>query len=240
MDLQMPGMEGGDLARRIRSDVETAGTALILLTSVPKRAEAARMLETGFDAYLTKPVTASALRAAISNVLNERQDPASSKNTTIFADQTAGRKKRPPCKVLVVEDNSTNQKVAARMLQNAGCECDIAADGSKAVEAVTRVHYDLVFMDCQMPLMDGYEATVEIRKREGEQRHTPVVAMTASVLKGDREKCLEAGMDDYICKPIDNADLFRILEKYLPSESTSSRAFSDSEIRPEARTGSTG
>ncbi len=239
VNLEMPGMERDGFARRIRSDPGTPETSLILLTPLPKRAEAARMLKAGFDAYLTKPVRASALRMAITRALNVRRAAASPEEATHLSGRAVGGKRHSPCKILVVEDNSTNQKVAVRMLENAGCRCDVAADGGEAVEAVSRSDYDLVFMDCQMPVMDGYEATAEIRKREGEQRHTPVIAMTASALKGDRERCLDAGMDDYLCKPIDNADLHRILEKYLPQESISSRTFADVEIRPEDLTGST-
>jgi len=111
-----------------------------------------------------------------------------------------------------------NQKVAVRMLEQAGYRCDVATDGKEAVQAVSRVRYDLVIMDCQMPVMDGYEATAEIRKLAGETGHTPIVAMTANAMKGDRELCLAAGMDDYVSKPVKAPDLERILRKYLVTD----------------------
>ena len=119
-------------------------------------------------------------------------------------------------RILLVEDNAVNLKVATRMLERLGCRVDKAGNGKEAVEMVGTLPYDLVFMDCHMPEMDGYEATREIRRRErGERRHT-IVAMTANALAGDREKCLEAGMDDYISKPIQKEDLTAALASYAP------------------------
>jgi signal transduction histidine kinase len=117
--------------------------------------------------------------------------------------------------VLVVEDNAVNQRVAMRMLEKLGCRVDLAANGREAVEAVSRVRYGLVLMDCQMPVMDGFGATTEIRRLEPDVGHTPIVAMTANALKGDRERCLAAGMDDYVSKPVSQQDLSRILSQWL-------------------------
>ena len=118
-------------------------------------------------------------------------------------------------RVLVVDDNTTNQKVARLMLENFGCRVDVAANGKEAIEMLELLPYDVVFMDCEMPEMDGYEATAEIRRRHAAGRHVPVVAMTAKAIQGDRERCLEAGMDDYISKPVRLEDLEAVLARYV-------------------------
>ncbi|MDD2422262.1 MAG: response regulator, partial [Heliobacteriaceae bacterium] len=117
-------------------------------------------------------------------------------------------------RLLVVDDNSVNRQIVVKMLANRGMACDLAASGKEVVQAVREKEYDLVFMDCQMPEMDGYEATARIRELEGEQRHTVIIAMTADAMAGAREKCLQAGMDDYISKPIDFTLFFALLERY--------------------------
>ena len=116
--------------------------------------------------------------------------------------------------MLLVEDNLVNQKIAAAMLKKLGCSVDLAENGSEAVEMLDRESYDVVFMDCQMPEMDGYQATMEIRRREGPRRQTPIVALTAHAMKRDRERCLEAGMDDYLAKPARSEDLGIMLARW--------------------------
>ena len=125
--------------------------------------------------------------------------------------------------LLIVEDNVVNQRVATRMLEKLGCRVDVAVNGQEAVEATARGGYDLVFMDCQMPVMDGYDATRSIRQREKQSgQHLPIIAMTANAMPGDREKCLDAGMDDYLSKPVDPDRLLAMLRQWLPEPSSQS------------------
>ncbi len=224
LDQQMAIMDGEQLARTIKADAELKNTALVLLTSIGIRGDAARMKEAGFSAYLTKPARASQLLNALVTVWdNQKRAPSAPFVTrhslaqgraTIFSDEPTQPIFR--ARVLVVEDNAVNQMVAARLLEKLGCRVDVAANGREAVEMVGLLPYDAIFMDCQMPEMDGFEATQEIRRREGSSVRRPIIAMTANAMQGDRERCLDAGMDDYISKPIRKADLTEALERHLP------------------------
>ncbi len=216
IDFQLPDMDVEGLAREIKSDSRIQNTPLILVTSVPRRGDAARMLDAGFDAYLTKPVRQAQLYDALSTVLGLRKQGETTEKKVLVTQHSLNEAACGRSKILVVDDNMVNQKVAAKMLEKEGYRCDVAADGQEAVEALSRIHYDIVFMDCQMPVMDGYEATAEIRKCERkENRHTPIIAMTAHAMKGDRERCLDAGMDDYVSKPVTPAALREILGKHV-------------------------
>jgi len=199
------------LARTIKSDPDIAATHLILVTSMADRMDQAMMRESGFEASLTKPVKQSALFDVIVNAIAARRHV---KRTPAPAQTLAVH---PGSRVLVAEDNPVNQKLAIRQLERLGIVADPVSNGAEAVEALDRIPYDLVLMDCQMPEMDGFEATRQIREREGHRKHTPVVALTANALQGDRERCLDAGMDDYLAKPVSENDLARVLQKWLPA-----------------------
>ena len=215
IDFNMQGMDGEHLARRIKSDPRVKGTHLVLVTSIPRRGDAARMLEVGFAAYLTKPVKQSHLSDTLAMVMGRRSQRDPRKPEPLITRHTLTEASRQRFRILLVEDNIVNQKVAVRMLEKADYRCDVASNGLEAVKALERARYDLVFMDCQMPVMDGYEATARIREVEGEDRHTPIIAMTANAMKGDRDVCLAAGMDDYLGKPVTRGALEAILEKHL-------------------------
>ncbi len=218
LDLMMPEMDGFELARAIKSDPNINGLCLVLLTSFGQRGHGATARAAGVAAYLTKPVRQSQLFDCLTNVISQASaargpdvssSPAPSKMLTKHSLKET--KKMSNKLILLAEDNIVNQKVAVRQLQKLGYRADSVANGREALEALERIPYDLVLMDCQMPEMDGYEATAEIRRREGEAKHTPIVAMTANALEGDREKCLAAGMDDYISKPVKPEELGRVL-----------------------------
>jgi two-component system sensor histidine kinase/response regulator len=217
LDLMMPGMDGFELARAIKSDPAISGARLVLLTSYGQRGDDVAAREIGVAAYLTKPVRQSQLFDCLSTVVghaSESSGPDAPPEAS--AGYAAGGIRKMSHKlILLAEDNIVNQKVAARQLQKLGYRADLVANGLEALEALGRIAYDLVLMDCQMPEMDGYEATAEIRRREGDARHTPIVAMTANALEGDREKCLAAGMDDYVSKPVKPEELGEVLGRWL-------------------------
>ena len=202
LDLQMPEVDGLALARAIGADPALAAIPLLMLSPWGRTtAEAARAA--GIAAYLTKPVRPTRLLDELSRALTG--GPATATAPAVPAPAAAAGAPLRRLRVLVAEDNAVNQRVVIRMLETAGCRVDAVANGREAVDAMARLPYDLVFMDCQMPEMDGYEASRAIRaaEREGASgRRVPIVALTANALRGDREQCLAAGMDDYLAKPI--------------------------------------
>lgn len=222
LDLMMPGMDGFELARAINSDPGIAGVPLLLLTSFGQRGHGATAREAGIAAYLTKPVRQSQLFDCLTTVINrepdaQQLDEADDETTsTLLTRHTLNETKKMSHKlILIAEDNIVNQKVAVRQLRNLGYRADVVANGREAIEALAMIPYDLVFMDCQMPEMDGYQATAEIRRREGQGKHTPIVAMTAHALAGDRAKCIAVGMDDYVSKPVKPEALAEVIGRLL-------------------------
>ena len=223
VDHQMPEMSGMDLGRAIQSDPALSESFVrVLLSSAANAGPAAQIKDAGFAASLTKPVRAAALLDTLSSAWAAHQTspqqpppprhaPGAERKT---AKPTGSESPHEGLRVLLAEDNLVNQKVAVRMLEKLGCEVDVAGDGREAVELSSRGTYHLVLMDCQMPQLDGYEATAEIRRSEGAGRHLPIIALTAHAMKGDREKCLAAGMDDYASKPVQLETLKAILERW--------------------------
>jgi two-component system sensor histidine kinase/response regulator len=218
LDFMMPGMDGFELARRIKSDPEIAPVKLVMLTSFGERGHGAAARKAGVAAYLTKPVRQSQLFDCLADVIGAAPtvpapdvSPLPAKLVTRHTLKESAMMSRRL--ILLAEDNVVNQKVALRQLLKLGYRADAVANGREILEALERIPYDLVLMDCQMPEMDGYEATSEIRRREGTAKHTLIVAMTANALAGDRAKCIAAGMDDYVSKPVRPEELGAVLER---------------------------
>jgi signal transduction histidine kinase/CheY-like chemotaxis protein/HPt (histidine-containing phosphotransfer) domain-containing protein len=209
LDGMMPGMDGFTVAERIAREPALAGTAILMLTSADRQGDAARCRDLGVAAYLVKPVKPAELNRAIGTAL---RGPGSSGIAVKSASRAATAPTGRPLRVLVAEDNLVNQRVIVRLLEKYGHSVALTGDGAQAVSAHAREPFDLVLMDVQMPEMDGFEATQVIRTREaGTGRRTPIVAMTAHAMKGDRERCLAAGMDDYVSKPVQRSELLRVL-----------------------------
>ncbi len=224
LDMQMPEMDGLQLARAIKEDPAISSTRLVLLTSMGRRGDGEEVRGTGIEAYLTKPVRQAQLYDMLSTVLGSEEAEAESSGDNrplVTAHTLKEAEGRTRARLLLAEDNEVNQKVAVRTLEKLGYRVDLADNGEEAVEAVSRTDYAAIVMDVQMPEMDGYEATAEIRRREeeGGDKRIPIIAMTANALQGDREKALEAGMDDYIAKPVKAGDLGEVLERWISEKS---------------------
>jgi two-component system, sensor histidine kinase and response regulator len=222
LNTALPDLNGMELVSRIRADRAIASTHLIACTPFGKWGAAEQGQLAGLAACVTKPIRPSHLSECVQNILTT-QTPAPSESPQPMvriirhSPHNLGR-------ILVAEDNSVNQRVAIRMLEKLGYRADAVANGLEAVEAIAHIPYTAIFMDCQMPEMDGFEATRRIREREAEQdrsanlqppRHIPIIAMTANALVGDRERCLDVGMDDYLSKPVKSEDLHAVLERVL-------------------------
>ncbi|MEG5083055.1 PAS domain S-box protein [Microcoleus sp. AT8-B4] len=211
VDIQLPEMVAGSLERLRISEPAMQQTHWVVLTSMTQLAEAKRLVDSGFSGYLTKPVKAHRLFDCLANAIAPMTliDESQANSTSNRASAIDSRE-LASLKILLVEDTPINQKVGLNQLRVLGCTADVANNGAEALSMVAQKKYDIVLMDCQMPVLDGYEATLELRRREAADaagkmephQKTVVIAMTANALKGDREKCLAAGMDDYISKPI--------------------------------------
>ena len=219
----VPDMAVEAIATVIKSDPALRPTVLVMLTTLGQQGDAERLRAVGFDAYLTRPSRPSQLADVLSAVWSVKQNGVRevfvTRHTVSESRVVEASAAAPPTRgrVLVAEDNTVNQRAAARMLEVLGCTVDVAGNGREALQKLEANAYDLVLMDCQMPEMDGYEATREIRRRESRSgSRITVVAMTAHALPGDRERCFEAGMDDFVAKPIRKELISEVIDRHLP------------------------
>ena len=223
IDMQMPGMDGETVGKKIKQDPDLKNTILVLMTSMGQRGDAKRLEKIGFAAYLTKPIRPSKLYDCLATVTGIHKETTKDKFTKIITRHSLAEDRKRTVRILLADDNMINQKVVLNILKILGFSGDAVANGEEAVKALEMIPYDIVFMDCQMPEMDGYEATGKIRNPESKvlNHKIPVVAMTANAMKGDRENCLKAGMDDYLSKPITPRQLSEMLDKWLTEEGSS-------------------
>ena len=215
-DIQMRDMDTETLGHRIKADPELGDPAFVVIISIGQRGDAVHFREQGFSAYLTKPIKESQLRACLLSVTGLSSE-TEKKNLPIVTRHTIEEKERQNIRILLAEDNMVNQKLATKMIEKLGYCIDVVGDGAKAIKALSSESYDLVLMDVQMPEVDGLEATRRIRDPDADvyDSRIPIIAMTAHAMKGDREKCIEAGMDDYISKPVDPQELSNVIKRQL-------------------------
>jgi len=209
LDAQMPEMDGFSLAGEIKRNADFAGATVMMFSSSGQPGDASKCLEYGIRAYLTKPVRQSELFEAILTLLGPSREIAETQVIT----RHSLRENRERYRILLAEDNAVNQRLAARLLEKQGHSVLAVANGVQALAALETQAFDLILMDVQMPEMNGYEATTAIREKERTTGgHIPIIAMTAHALKGDRERCIAAGMDGYISKPIKTGELVEAIE----------------------------
>jgi CheY-like chemotaxis protein len=215
VDVQMPRMHGFDLVRAMRDDHDLALIPIVVLTSLVQRLDAEELARLGVDAYLAKPARRGRLAQCLLALIGTPVAQAAPPKPALPVPSTG-----PKSRALVVEDNPINQLVATRLLEKLGWRSDVAGNGLEGVSAAAAIRYDAILMDCQMPELNGFDATRLIRKHEDlNGHHVPIIALTASAMKGDMEACLEAGMDDYLSKPIKLNDLAIALRRWQPRAS---------------------
>ena len=231
LDLCMPVMDGLELARQIRADPTLVATRLLLLSSYGLDTSGAQAPQAHIHGTLYKPIRQAELYKTLCRLLDQATDPPSQRPLSPSPPAA-----RFMSRILVVEDNPVNQEVAIAILDSLGCQAEVAGNGQEAVEAVAKTHYDLILMDCQMPVMDGFAATAAIRRREREQGRNPlpIIALTANVMKGFREQCLAAGMDEYLSKPFQPEQLEHLLHRWLPTSPTAAVSRADPSPLPPA------
>jgi CheY-like chemotaxis protein/HPt (histidine-containing phosphotransfer) domain-containing protein len=216
LDMDMPDIDGATLGRKIKEDPNLCQTTLVMLTSRGRRGDAKQMQEIGFAAYLTKPIKSSQLYDCLVMVAGNKPAAPDVPLAPIITRHSLKEETGSKIRILLAEDNIINQKVALGILGKIGYRADVAGNGKEVLAAIEKTSYDLILMDVQMPEMDGFEATAAIRQKEKEMgRHIPIIAMTAHAMKGDRELCLDKGMDDYISKPVQAKELQKAMDRQL-------------------------
>lgn len=235
IDMNMPGMDGETLGRALSSKPHLRGMRLIMLTSMGQRGDVDRLTEAGFAAYLQKPVRQQQLRDCLALVLST--DGQGSGRKTFVTRHLVEEAKRRSVSILIAEDNRVNQQVALKMLDRLGYAAECVENGRLAVERLRARPYDLVFMDCQMPEMDGFAATRAIRALPAPMCNTPIVAMTAHAMHDDRDRCINAGMDDYIAKPVVVDDIERVLKRFCSAAGAAESTAEESPPREQASNG---
>jgi CheY-like chemotaxis protein len=229
LDIDLQELNATATADAIRREPACRDLLLIAMTSSPLRGDGIELHEAGFAGYLRKPIQTLELYNTLVQVLKSARPAAQAAPAPLVTRHTLADQKalEPPPpdpapapavaarRILLAEDNQINQRIAMRLLEKLGLQADAVANGREAVEALSRTQYDLILMDCQMPEMDGYEATAVIRNKERNTRHTPICALTANAMDGDRERCLASGMDDYVSKPIGLEKLRGVIERWV-------------------------
>jgi two-component system, sensor histidine kinase and response regulator len=226
-DAHMPGMDGITLAERVIAGAKLGGCKVMMLASSGQRSDIVRCRQAGLMAYLTKPVRRAELWQSIQQVLGQPVHAAERAEIPPRAEEETARRGEIPngkLKILLAEDNVVNQELARRLLEKSGHAVTVVGNGREALERLREQTYHLVLMDVQMPEMDGFEATAAIREQEAKcGGHLPIIAMTAHVMKGDRERCIERGMDEYVAKPIHKQKLYEAIEAVLAGTATGAR-----------------
>jgi CheY-like chemotaxis protein len=212
LDMMMPRMDGLEMVRTMRNEALSAQSRIIMLTSLTKTGDLHMANELGIGQYLTKPVRRSQLYDSIVTTLQSGESASTTRPSVENSKKIYAQRHE---RILVAEDNRVNQRVVEGLLTKFGFTIELANNGQEALQMAQQNHYDLLFMDCQMPEMDGYEATQAIRKHH-DAKSLPIVAMTANAMEGDMEKCIASGMNDYISKPLKVATLLSMLDKWLP------------------------
>ncbi|RLB89322.1 MAG: hypothetical protein DRH26_11825 [Deltaproteobacteria bacterium] len=222
LDMQMPEMDGAELGKKIKQNPDLENTRLVLMSSMGQRGDAKQLKEIGFAAYLIKPVKQSQLYTCLTTIAGIQKGPDKKQSTPMVTRHSLAEDQKHKTRILLAEDNKINQKVALNILKKLGYSADTAVNGKEAVKALEMTPYNIVLMDCQMPGMDGYDATGVIRNPESNvlDHKVIIIAMTANAMKEDREKCLKSGMDDYLSKPVKPRALSDMLDKWLSEENS--------------------